>query len=99
MLLLAGYSFFIIITFRETFPVLYNRWKHINAHCNDSPQSIHQSSVSRSDNVRLPELAFDRLQLTDEECCGIQTRGFGRFVARSAVLDEEYWVRFCHSIS
>ncbi|KAI3964931.1 hypothetical protein MKW92_031271 [Papaver armeniacum] len=77
--------------FRETFPVLCTRWKNIRAQCNDSEQSIHQSSVSRSDNVRLPELAFDRLQLTDEEYCGIQTRGFGHFVARGAVLDEEYW--------
>ncbi|MCL7044301.1 hypothetical protein MKW94_001380 [Papaver nudicaule] len=77
--------------FWDSFPVLYTRWKNIRAQCNESEQSTHQSSVSRSDNVRLPELAFDRLQLSDDEYCGIQTRGFGNFVARGAVLDEEYW--------
>lgn len=40
----------------------------------------------------MPELRFNRLQLTDKECDGQQRRFFGRFVAREAILDEEYWV-------
>lgn len=42
----------------------------------------------------MPELSFNRLQLTDQECAGLQRRNFGRFVAREALLDEEYWVSF-----
>lgn len=38
-------------------------------------------------------LRFDRRQLSDEECDSRQRRFFGRFVAREAILDEEYWVR------
>lgn len=40
----------------------------------------------------MPELSFNRLQLSDEECSGLLRRNFGRFVAREAVLDEELWV-------
>ncbi|XP_072971620.1 GCN5-related N-acetyltransferase 6, chloroplastic [Typha angustifolia] len=36
-------------------------------------------------------LRFDRLQLTDEECLCNHRRAFGRFIAREALLDEEYW--------
>nr|CAD1832307.1 unnamed protein product [Ananas comosus var. bracteatus] len=36
-------------------------------------------------------LRFDRRQLSDEECDSRQRRFFGRFVAREAILDEEYW--------
>ncbi|KNA05851.1 hypothetical protein SOVF_186440 isoform B [Spinacia oleracea] len=31
------------------------------------------------------------LQPSDKECDGLQRRHFGRFLAREAVLDEEYW--------
>ncbi|XP_072990772.1 uncharacterized protein [Typha latifolia] len=36
-------------------------------------------------------LRFDRLQLSDEECLCNHRRAFGRFIAREALLDEEYW--------
>ena len=42
----------------------------------------------------MPELSFNRLQLTDEEYCGSHIRKFGRFIARETILDEEYWVGF-----
>lgn len=74
----------------ETFSVSFSRWKKLEAHCNNS-ESIQHSAISKSDSSRLPELSFNRLQLTDEEYCGLQRRNFGRFVAREAVLDEEYW--------
>ncbi|KAF9626218.1 hypothetical protein IFM89_031345 [Coptis chinensis] len=77
--------------FRETFPMSYHRWKPIEVHCNDSAHSILQPSVCTSDSTTLPELAFGRFTITTETC-GIQKRRFGRFVARGAVLDEEYWV-------
>ena len=48
--------------------------------------------MSTSDSQRLPELSFNRLQPTEEEVDGLQRRHFGRFLAREAVLDEEYWV-------
>lgn len=75
---------------REAFPASHSKWKTLDVHC-DSNQSIWQSAVSRSESSKLPELSFNRLQLSDEECIGLQRRNFGIFVAREAVLDEEYW--------
>ncbi|KAG5517272.1 hypothetical protein RHGRI_037881 [Rhododendron griersonianum] len=75
---------------REAFPVSHSKWKTLDIHC-DSSQSIWQSAVSRSDSSKLSELSFNRLQLSDQECIGLQKRNFGMFVAREAVLDEEYW--------
>ncbi|KAI8525930.1 hypothetical protein RHMOL_Rhmol13G0269000 [Rhododendron molle] len=75
---------------REAFPVSHSKWKTLDIHC-DSSQSIWQSAVSKSDSSKLPELSFNRLQLSDQECIGLQKRNFGMFVAREAVLDEEYW--------
>ncbi|KAK3023685.1 hypothetical protein RJ639_044295, partial [Escallonia herrerae] len=66
------------------------RWKTLEVHC-DSNQSIQHSPVSKSDSSKMPELSFDRLQLSDQEYCGFERRNFDRFVAREAVLDEEYW--------
>ncbi|XP_057483225.1 GCN5-related N-acetyltransferase 6, chloroplastic-like isoform X1 [Actinidia eriantha] len=75
---------------RENFPISHGRWKNLEFHC-DNSQCSWQSAVSRSDSSKPPELSFNRLQLTDEECSGLQRRNFGRFIAREAVLDEEYW--------
>ncbi|XP_019052626.1 PREDICTED: uncharacterized protein LOC104593585 isoform X2 [Nelumbo nucifera] len=78
-------------SFGETFPLSYRRWKPLEVHCNNSSQSIQQSSVSNNESSRLPELSFDRLQLSDREISGLQKRAFSRFICRGAVLDEEYW--------
>ncbi|KAF5930235.1 hypothetical protein HYC85_031108 [Camellia sinensis] len=67
------------------------RWKTLEVHC-DNNQSIWQPAVSKNDSSKPPELSFNRLQLSDQEYNGLQRRNFGRFVAREAVLDEEYWV-------
>ncbi|KAK4419662.1 hypothetical protein Salat_2379100 [Sesamum alatum] len=75
---------------RETFPAQYYRWKNLEVHCNND-QSIRYLAPSRNESSKLPELSFDRLQLTEKECTGLQMRNFGRFVAREAILDEEYW--------
>ncbi|CAA2968352.1 Peptide alpha-N-acetyltransferase [Olea europaea subsp. europaea] len=75
---------------RDTFPSQYYRWKNLEVHCNND-QSIRHSSLSKSESSKMPELSFNRLQLTDQECAGLQRRNFGRFVAREALLDEEYW--------
>ncbi|KAL0419472.1 UNVERIFIED_CONTAM: hypothetical protein Sradi_1360700 [Sesamum radiatum] len=64
-------------------------WK-LEVHCNND-QSIRYLAPSRNESSKLPDLSFDRLQLTDKECTGLQKRNFGRFVARKAILDEEYW--------
>lgn len=82
---------------REAFPVSYDRWKNIEVHCNND-QSIRQTPLSKQDNAKLPELSFNRLQQTDDGYCGLQKRNFGRFIAREAVLDEEYWVCSAASI-
>ncbi|XP_052177070.1 uncharacterized protein LOC127791236 isoform X5 [Diospyros lotus] len=83
-------SLVVLSVFRETYPVSHSKWKTLEVHC-DNGQSIWQSAVSRSDNSKLAELSFNRLQLSDQEYKGLQKRYFGRFVAREAVLDEEYW--------
>ncbi|KAH0707502.1 hypothetical protein KY290_012005 [Solanum tuberosum] len=75
---------------REAFPVSYDRWKNIEVHCNKD-QRIRHSPLSKQDNAKLPELAFNRLQQTDDGYSGLQRRTFGRFIAREVVLDEEYW--------
>lgn len=38
------------------------------------------------------DLRFDRLQPSDQELVQEKRFQFGQFVAREAVLDEEYWV-------
>ncbi|RAL38972.1 unnamed protein product [Cuscuta campestris] len=76
---------------RETLHVSFDRWKNLEVHCNDD-QSIRHSHLSKTDSTKnkLPELSFNRLQPT-EEYYGLKKRSFGRFVAREAMLDEEYW--------
>ncbi|XP_059625025.1 GCN5-related N-acetyltransferase 6, chloroplastic-like isoform X2 [Cornus florida] len=75
---------------RETFPVSYCRRKTLEVHCDNSQINRHLA-VPKSDSSKSPELCFNRLQLTDQECYGLLRRNFGRFAAREAVLDEEYW--------
>lgn len=84
-------SLLVFSIFREDFPVSYCRWKTLEVQCGND-QSIRQLAVSKGDNSKLPELIFNRLQLSDQEYCGLLRRNFGNFVAREAVLDEEYWV-------
>lgn len=78
---------------RETFPTQYYRWKNLEVHCDDDESTRHLP-LSKNENSKLSELSFDRLQLTDQECTGLRRRNFGRFVAREAIQDEEYWVSF-----
>ncbi|KAL8527352.1 hypothetical protein ACS0TY_005281 [Phlomoides rotata] len=75
---------------REPFPAQFYRLKNLEVHCNNE-QSIQHLALSNNKGPNPPELSFDRLQLTDQECTGLQRRNFGRFVAREAILDEEYW--------
>ncbi|XP_017232341.1 GCN5-related N-acetyltransferase 6, chloroplastic [Daucus carota subsp. sativus] len=84
-------SLVVVNSYREDFPVSYCRWKTLEVQCGND-QSIRQLAVSKGDNSKLPELIFNRLQLSDQEYCGLLRRNFGNFVAREAVLDEEYWV-------
>ncbi|CAI9785790.1 unnamed protein product [Fraxinus pennsylvanica] len=75
---------------RDAFPAQYYRWKNLEVHCNND-KSIRHPALSKSESSKIPEISFNRLQLTDQECAGLQRRNFGRFVAREALLDEEYW--------
>lgn len=76
---------------REPFPARCYRWKHLEIHCNNNEKSMQHLDLPKNERSKLPELSFDRLQLTDQECTGMQRRDFGHFVARKAILDEEYW--------
>lgn len=91
---LTIYLFWLLTLHRETLHVSYDRWKNLEVHCNND-QSIHHSPLSKSETTKhkLPELSFNRLQPTEEHC-GLKKHSFGRFVAREAMLDEEYWVGF-----
>ncbi|KMZ70863.1 Acyl-CoA N-acyltransferases (NAT) superfamily protein [Zostera marina] len=70
-----------------------SRWKNTEVQCRgSSPNVQHSVIIPGSDESRFPELAYDRLQLNDGELLkGIKHRSFGRYVAREAMIDEEYW--------
>lgn len=73
-----------------------SRWKNTEIHCRGSSPNVQHSVIKPgSDDYesRFPEFAYDRLQLNDEKLLkSIKHQSFGRYVARGAVLDEEYWV-------
>ncbi|KAK1287574.1 hypothetical protein QJS10_CPB19g01880 [Acorus calamus] len=50
------------------------------------PASIPQIYISNPSDLR-----FDRMQSSDEECDCRHKRVFGRFIAREAMVDEEFW--------
>lgn len=77
--------------FRDTFSLACHREKASEVHCNDGPHSLPQPSVFKSGSPRMPDLAFNRLQIGDQESLGTLNRSFGLFVARGITLDEEYW--------
>ncbi|XP_030455060.1 uncharacterized protein LOC115676316 [Syzygium oleosum] len=97
----GGQRFSVRSQFGETFPASFSKWRAIETHHCDhnssnngigNGHSIQHPAVSKGDvSSRMPQLSFNRLQLSDEECSGLLKRSFGRFVAREAVLDEEYW--------
>lgn len=84
-------SHWLLKLYREPLPPRYYRRKHLEVHCNNEKNPQHLA-LQKKEISKLPGLSFDRLQLTDRECTGIQRREFGHFVARKAILDEEYWV-------
>ncbi|XP_011620425.1 uncharacterized protein LOC18426240 isoform X2 [Amborella trichopoda] len=69
----------------------HHRWRKVEVQCQDSSQSVQQSLIPQRDDVGSSQLSFDRLQPREEDFTSEQKRGFGRFVVREAVLDEEYW--------
>lgn len=77
---------------RETPSKGNHRCKTDGVQCRDSSTKIQQSTVPETSASKLSELAFDKVQVSDEEICKGLKRAFGRFVAREAVVDEEYWV-------
>ncbi|KAK1318983.1 hypothetical protein QJS10_CPB04g00537 [Acorus calamus] len=76
---------------REKFPVSRGRWKFVEVQCKDASPNLWHSITSGNDESKHPELSFDRLQPSEEELCEGPRRAFGNYVARSALLDEEYW--------
>lgn len=81
----------VVDLFRENFPISYTRCRTLETHW-DNTQSIRHPAVSSNDDSKQPELIFTRLQLGDEEYLGMQSRSFGNYIAREAVLNEEYWM-------
>ncbi|CAH1436167.1 unnamed protein product [Lactuca virosa] len=84
-------SLIVVNLFRENFPISYTRCRTLESHW-DNTQSIRHPAVSSNDDSKVPELIFTRLQLSDEEYLGMQRRSFGHYIAREAVLNEEYWI-------
>nr|GEU59654.1 acyl-CoA N-acyltransferase [Tanacetum cinerariifolium] len=78
---------------RENFPISYSRCRTLETLW-DNTESIRHVAVSSNDDSKPPELIFNRLQVSDEEYIDMQRRSFGRYIAREAVLNEEYWVCF-----
>lgn len=48
-------------------------------------------SVPQIETQRLPDLRFDRLQIPEKELVHENKFEFGQFMAREAMIDEEYW--------
>ncbi|KAL4578538.1 hypothetical protein LXL04_014662 [Taraxacum kok-saghyz] len=84
-------SLLVVNLFRENFPISYTRCRTLESHW-DNTQSIRHPAVSSNDDSKVPELIFNRLQLSDEEYVDMQRRSFGHYIAREAVLNEEYWM-------
>ncbi|PWA92893.1 Acyl-CoA N-acyltransferase [Artemisia annua] len=76
---------------RENFPISYSRCRTLETLW-DNTESIRHVAVSSNDDSKPPELIFNRLQVSDEEFIDMQRRSFGRYIAREAVLNEEYWM-------
>lgn len=76
---------------KDTFQPLHCRWKNLEVHCNNDEQGIRRSSFGKIESSKPPDLSFNRLQLTGQDNYNSHWREFGRFVAREALLDEEYW--------
>ncbi|EPS58373.1 hypothetical protein M569_16441 [Genlisea aurea] len=64
--------------------------KIIELNCKNDAK-IQQPALTNNVTATLSDLTFNRLQPTDNECLGLQSKSFGRFVAREAIVDEEYW--------
>ncbi|XP_071736275.1 GCN5-related N-acetyltransferase 6, chloroplastic-like isoform X2 [Rutidosis leptorrhynchoides] len=84
-------SIVVVNLFRENYPISYTRCKTLETHWDDT-QSIRHTVVSGNDESKHPELIFNRLQVSDEEYIDMHKRSFGRYIAREAVLNEEYWM-------
>ncbi|CAN1147954.1 hypothetical protein LINPERHAP2_LOCUS16174 [Linum perenne] len=56
--------------------------------------SIHRNlpTALNEDTTRLPDLRFDRLQIPEKDLVCENKLEFGQFVAREALIDEEYWL-------
>ncbi|KAJ9168041.1 hypothetical protein P3X46_019616 [Hevea brasiliensis] len=48
-------------------------------------------SISQIETSRLPDLRFDRLQIPEKDLVHEDKLEFGQFVAREAIIDEEFW--------
>jgi len=57
-----------------------------------SLQQLSTPPVSKVETLNSNNLQFDRLQPSEQELGRVNRFEFGQFVAREAVLDEEYWV-------
>ncbi|KAI3797975.1 hypothetical protein L1987_33240 [Smallanthus sonchifolius] len=84
-------SLLVVDLYRENFPISYTRCRTLETHW-DNTQSIRHLVVPSNDDSKQPELIFNRLQLSDEECIDMKRCSFGRYIAREAVLNEEYWM-------
>ncbi|OAY53998.1 uncharacterized protein LOC110612066 isoform X2 [Manihot esculenta] len=49
------------------------------------------SSIPQFETSRLPDLRFDRLQTPEKDLIHEDKFEFGQFVAREAIIDEEFW--------
>ncbi|KAL8246280.1 hypothetical protein R6Q59_007496 [Mikania micrantha] len=83
-------SLLVLDLFRENFPISYTRCRTLETHW-DNTESIRHLVVPSNDNSKQPELNFNRLQLSDEEYIDMRF-SFGHYIARVAILNEEYWM-------
>lgn len=61
--------------------------------------NVPEGLVSSPEPAKMSNLQFDRLQPPKEACREDSRLDFGKFTAREAVLDEEYWVSYNNKTS
>ncbi|ERN11254.1 uncharacterized protein LOC18439446 isoform X1 [Amborella trichopoda] len=65
--------------------------RKINAQCKDISQQLHISMDPQLESRQPSDLHFEKLQPANENYGGKHIRVFGSYVAREAMVDEEYW--------
>lgn len=84
---------FFYFSLRGCDSINFDQLRMINSRSSDTTKKDELSvKIPQVDQLRSEGLRFDRLQPPEHELFQQDRLDFGKFVAREAILDEEYWV-------